>query len=323
MGSRLAEVAEARQRWEREQGERDLALLERPARWTWRAGARQALAHRFDFWSEDDGATRAVVEPVVEAFDRLPAGEPVTTTYQVRVDDGATLPLVLFADQQRLASCRVAEELLAMLTWHINRTVITRTTATHVLLHAAGVVRDGVTVVLAADQESGKTTTAAGLLRSGFDYVTDEAVAIDPASGRIDPFTKNLSIDPGSWPLFPECAPAAPNPRVQQWQVRPADLGSRAVRRPVASPGVVLFPKYRAGAVTELVPVSKAEAVRELAQMSFGFAEHAQRNLTTLGGLAARATVTARLTIGSLDDAVRLVNEAVDSVVAAPVLEEA
>ena len=159
--------------------------------------------------------------------------------------------------------------------------------------------------------ESGKTTTVAGLLRSGFDYVTDEAVALDPETGRVTPFRKTLSLDPGSWELFPECAPRelAAHPAAVVRRAPPAG-GARPGTAPVAAPEIVLFPKYVAGATTEVLPVSRAEATHEMARMTFDFARHPRRNLATAARVATTATC-ARLRIGDLDEAVELVHELV------------
>ena len=43
--------------------------------------------------------------------------------------------------------------------------------------------------------ESGKTTLTAGLVRAGFDYLSDEAVAFDWDTLDIVPYAKPLSID--------------------------------------------------------------------------------------------------------------------------------
>ena len=77
-----------------------------------------------------------------------------------------------------------------------------------VVCHAGGVARDGSGVMLPAEPESGKTTLTAGLVRHGFDYLTDEGVAFRPGTNIVEPYPKPLSIDVGSWPLFPEFEPS-------------------------------------------------------------------------------------------------------------------
>jgi hypothetical protein len=171
------------------------------------------------------------------------------------------------------------------------------------VLHAAAATRGGVTVVLPADQECGKSTTVAGLLREGYEYVTDEAVAIDPESSRVAPFPKTLTLDPGSWSLFPECRPGWTSEASPQWHVPAEWLGADRTTRAVPPPRLLVFPKYVAGSSTMSSPLSPAEAVREMARSTFEFRRHAERNLRTLAGVASRAT-SVRLRIGSLEEAV-------------------
>jgi hypothetical protein len=174
-----------------------------------------------------------------------------------------------------------------------------------VCAHASGVARDGVAYVFPAHMESGKTTLAAGLVRAGFDYLTDEAVAFDPATSLIEPYPKPLSIDRGSWPLFPE---GAPDPELEhgkapdQWQVPVARLRAGAVGSPCRARFVV-FPSYREGATTELVPMTRGHALVELAKNTFAFNEQGRVALDALADVV-RGAECARMSVGSLDDAV-------------------
>ena len=290
------------------------APVDAPVQWAWTSGPCRALEHDFEVWVEA-GWDAGPLAPVVAPFRlRRPEATRPTVRYEIRSSPERPGFGRLYADGERVAGGRYTSELLAGLTWHINQSVIRTSTDRYMLMHAAAATTANVTVVLAADMESGKTTTVAGLLRSGFDYVTDEAVAVDPETGQISPFPKTLSVDPGSWPLFPECAPRArverEVARVRQWMVEPHRLGARVAAGPVSSPEVVLFPKYVAGATTQLVPVSAGEATHELCRMNFEFARHPGRNLRTAARLASTATC-ARLRIGDLDDAVDLVHELV------------
>jgi len=292
-------------------------VVERPAppqpvatRWAWSSGPCRALEHTFEVVVEEGWASEPVA-PVIAPF-RVHTGTSASrprVRYEIR-GDGREGRVSAYAGEERLATGRTSQAVLGGLAWHINRSVIEHSVERYVLMHAAAATLAGVTVVLAADMESGKTTTVAGLLRSGFDYVTDEAVAIDPDSGRVAPFPKTLSLDPGSWALFPECAPPERfHPRLQ-WFVETQRLGARTCFSPVETPEIVLFPKYVAGARTEVLPVTRAEAAHELARMTFAFPLNPRRNLATTARLARTATC-GRLRIGDLEQAVDLVHELV------------
>ncbi len=286
--------------------------------WSWTSGPHEAVNHTFRLRVEPSGDFRRVLEPLIAPFKaraELRPG-PVRWYEVVRAEEGS-LPYTLMCDGSLLASGKHVGDLTQMLAWHINHSVIQTALPEYVLLHAAAAVRGGVTVILPADQECGKSTTVSGLLREGFDYVTDEAVAINPVTGWITPFPKTLSLDPGSWSMFPECRPTLEFDRTTQWQVPVHRLGARFARAAVPPPQVIVFPKYVAGSSTTLTKLSPAEAVRELAVTSFEFPQYAGRNLRTLGRVAARAT-NARLIIGSLEGAIR----AIETLVSERLLEE-
>ena len=282
-----------------------------PTTWAWSSGPCRALEHGFEVvvgagWPVEPLAP--VIAPFrVRGGRGMPDGPRVR--YEIRAADRAGF-VSAYADGERLATGRTTTAVLGGISWHINRSVVERSVDRYVLMHAASATLAGVTVVLAADMESGKTTTVAGLLRSGFTYVTDEAVALDPETGRVSPFGKTLSLDPGSWKLFPECSPRDEFRPRMQWFVEPHRLGAASWAEPVAAPEIVLFPKYVAGATTEVLPVSRAEATHEMARMTFDFARHPRRNLATAARVATTATC-ARLRIGDLDEAVELVHELV------------
>lgn len=280
-------------------------------------GPYRALDHHFDLQGPAEEHLDALEDLLAPFRDRgASPGDRPPSRYTITRGQGRER-FVVHVDGERLAARRKIADLAGPLSWHINRSVIDRSVRRFHLMHASAVTRAGVTVVMPADMESGKTTTAAGLLREGYGYVTDEAVAVDTDTGLVHPFPKRLSLDPGSWPLFPDLASRYGNPTSRQWQLSPGDLGATTATRPVAAPGVIAFPRYVAGCRTEVVPLSRAEAAYELSRMSFHFAQAPARNMRSAIRMASGATVV-RLRIGSLDDAV----DAVEELVSCRLLEE-
>ena len=270
--------------------------------WAWRSGTCSALNHHFEVMVE----APLQLQPLVRALtDPLRAHHHVRSIsrYQIVRRRHDAVPLALYENDTRLFLSRTPAPLLRYLTWHINRNAIGKGCADHVVLHAAAATRAGITVLLPGDQEHGKTTTVAGMLRAGYDYVTDEAVALVPHTTGITPFPKALSVDEGSWHLFPGAIPAGIPQDAHQWQVPAEHFGGRSLHRPLAPPQVIVFPRFVAGAPTRLLPKTRSEAVRSLVQLTFEFDQHPARNLRTLAAVVRSATV-ADLRIGSLDDAV-------------------
>jgi hypothetical protein len=69
----------------------------------------------------------------------------------------------------------------------------------HLHLHAAAAVRDGRSVIIAADRQTGKTTTVAHLVKRGWQFVTDETVRLRRDDDVVSGFRKPLSIKPGGF----------------------------------------------------------------------------------------------------------------------------
>lgn len=276
----------------------------------WSSGPCAALEHAFELRLPDE-------PDFVQRLGRLvlplrgPASGVERTLYEIEPCEGS-LPYRLVHEANQVTAGSRAEDFAMMLSWHINRSVIARSHQRYVLLHCAAVCRDGVTVLLPAEQDCGKTTTTAGLLRAGFDYVTDEAVALDPATGRVRAFPKTLSLDPGSWPLFPQLEAIHSHPWVRQWHVPAEDLGATSRTGWVEPPSVVVFPRYRAGAQTSWTACGPGEALRAMAQLTFEFRADPGRNLRALGRVVSHASL-ARLTIGSLGEAVEAVKGLIDA----------
>ena len=137
--------------------------------------------------------------------------------------------------------------ILDLLLWHVNTEAAARSAGAFVLVHAAAAAKGGRAVLLPAPMESGKTTTVAGLVRSGWQYLTDEMVALDPVSLRVLPYPRPMCIDRGSWDVLADLRPRHAERVTGQWQVPASAVRSGAVA-PGARPAAVVTPRYRAGA---------------------------------------------------------------------------
>jgi hypothetical protein len=237
--------------------------------------------------------------PAPESF-RVTTADPEgdSRRYDVHLDDvpvirGATLPQIVDGIVQRLNMRCIASP-----HW--------------LCTHASSVSHDGEAIVFAAHSESGKSTLAAGLVRAGFAYVSDEAVAFDWESGCIDPYPKPVSLDEGSWSLFPELDPRpsiGDSAEFHQWHVPAGSIGPGRVSSGCRARWLV-FPKYDAGAETEVTPITRGEALVEWSKNTFRFNEQGREALTLLAGLVPEVECY-RMTVGDLDDAIACVTELV------------
>ncbi|HEX5532293.1 MAG TPA: hypothetical protein VFX33_00965 [Actinomycetales bacterium] len=202
---------------------------------------------------------------------------------------------------RRFEVCSAAEAVETM-QWHLNQTVVAHATRTMTGLHAAAAAQGGRLVVLPAQSGSGKSTTVAGLVRAGWQYVTDEACLIDSETLRVLPYPKPIGLERGSWRLFPGVPrPVEPH---GTWLVPAASLGNAGVCE-AQVPAAVVTPRYEPGETTRLHRLSPGELVMELAQSTFSFNEDGGRHLRVLARLARRVPGF-RLTISDLDEAVEL-----------------
>lgn len=136
---------------------------------------------------------------------------------------------------------------LQRLSQDVTRYLIAAQTGRLLMFHAGAVSHPatGRSVVFVAPSGTGKTTLA-GLLGRSFGYLTDETVGIDPASGRIHPYPKPLSISPDGHRAKVETSPddlglvhGHPNPTVSRFVLLSRQSGSAASPRleELAHPG--------------------------------------------------------------------------------------
>lgn len=254
--------------------------------------------HVFRIEAPEPLATR--IDDVLQTL-RISGREP-TGTYEVTDIDGYWW---LAWRDEPIGSRESEDALLLLLHWHINQRTIESSVKSFTTLHAAVASSPlGVGVILAAPMESGKTTTCTGLLRRGWSYLTDEAAAVTP-DGVVRAYPKPLTIDSGSWPLFPDLRPTDVGSDSKSWLVPVSRIpGSGVVQQTRAR--LVLFPAYVAGSATTAQPLPPSKAALALAHSAFNFDQNGGRDLRCISALA-RLAPAYRLEIGDLTEAVGVV----------------
>jgi hypothetical protein len=272
-----------------------------------RTGRIDALGFAFWVLADDPRLTRFVGALFADLTTSGPDGHRYTIRPINRAPRRAPR-YELTLDGRPLFALPEPEGLVSNLVQHVNRRAVD---SCHLpMFHAGAVECGGTGLIFPGMMESGKTTLVAGLVRAGFGYLTDEAVAIDRESLWIQPYPKPLSLDPGSWPFFPELEPYVDLPtneyKSDQWQVPSSKIRPDALGRscPV---GVVVFPRYEPGTDSALEPLRRTEALVELAQNTFKFKDQSRETLDLLAEVV-RPSACYRLTMGELDAAVDLVS---------------
>jgi len=184
-------------------------------------------------------------------------------------------------------------------------------TADFVSVHASAAVLDGRAVVLPAPPEHGKSTTVAALVRAGWDLLTDEAALLDLRDGLLHPFPRPIMLSDSSMAALGDLAASLPSSyeafrhidhHLTADDLRPGALGSPA---PVS---FVVFPSYAPNGPTELVPVSRAQALMDMLRGTFNLERVGARGVATLGRVL-RTADCYRLHIGALQPAVELIRD--------------
>ncbi|TMK22397.1 MAG: hypothetical protein E6G68_02140 [Actinobacteria bacterium] len=137
--------------------------------------------------------------------------------------------------------------------------------------------------LVAGAAESGKSSLAAALLQKGFQYLSDEAAAIDPITQKVFPFSKHISLDAEALRFFPGLEDrlddrSGISAGLRERYVRPADVGSNVAA--ASHVRLLFFPTPEFGGVPTLDRVPRAEAVQMMASNSFNlyrYADHALR----------------------------------------------
>ena len=168
---------------------------------------------------------------------RRPAPTATTTSWR-RSDDGLRRrrPGTAGAAGAARGDC------LETIQWLVNQRVIEGLTEHETGIHAACAQRGDDIVLIPAPSGSGKSTTVAGLVRAGWDYLTDETTVLDDETLTVRAYPKPITIDHGAWPLFPETDLL---PRSADSCLVPLAASGRGRRSRWAGHGQVVFPTFQ------------------------------------------------------------------------------
>ncbi|MCU1496994.1 MAG: hypothetical protein JWM47_947 [Acidimicrobiales bacterium] len=146
----------------------------------------------------------------------------------------------------------------------------------------AGAVRSpaGHVAMLVGPSGSGKSTLTATMVKTGWDYLSDEAVGVRPGSLVAVGYPKPLALDPLSQAAIG--LPASGAPMVPAQRLRP-DVAQLA--GDVGQVAVVLHPRYRRGVTVTTRRLSADEALISLAEHALNLTPGGSAVLKTLAQL--------------------------------------
>lgn len=250
------------------------------------------------------------VDEALGAFAVEPSGSPNGDVFRL-VDLGSSEPVRyrLLRDEEQLIGSGVLIDVIHQFMWQAMRGMM-QETKDLMLIHAGAVVTpSGKGILFPAEAGSGKTTLVTGLVRAGFDFLSDEVGVIEPGTVRLHPFPRALNLKNGTLEIFPDLHSPhekLKGPRrhgfVKVGQIRPeSEAGPTEV-------GFIIAPQYREGITTEVTALSAAEATKELWANAMNRSLFGPRALPILAYVGVRAKAY-RLRSGNLPDALKAVAE--------------
>lgn len=180
----------------------------------------------------------------------------------------------LVCDGERIFEPFPAELELPLLEWGLNYVIAARTNA-HLLLHAGVVEQAGVGIVLPALPGSGKSTLVAALVCHGYRLLSDEFGVVRLNDHALLPLLRPIGLKNASIELIERLAPDVRlGPRfhgTSKGTVAHLPPGRRAIkmRHIAARAGLLLFPRFVAGARAAVEAVAPQRVFAKLAVNSF------------------------------------------------------
>jgi hypothetical protein len=186
-------------------------------------------------------------------------------------------------------------------------TTMSRSELPCLVLHGGAVCTDEFTILVTGPSGAGKSTLTAALVASGFRYLADELVAIDPDDLKVWPLSRPIKLERRAVPLVTAVSSSAPI-RGRDVHLVASHLGMD--RRPGPPVGFVIHSSVAGQAPPAFRQMELGEALSELQTHRFpsGLALADQMGVLVR---VADSAVSIRLARFDLDDAVRNIRETV------------
>jgi hypothetical protein len=239
--------------------------------WTYETAVFDCLGFEFSVRTTDPTLGR-LLDTIYGDCSRLASGTGARYTVRERSgNDGSRF--VVHRDGERVISTPFASVALDFLVWDVNqRTVATGTD--HLLVHAGAAACDDTVVLVPGVSGAGKSTLVAALVRAGFGYITDEAIAIHPTTARVTGAPKPIGMKTGSWQLFPHALTAGSQVATRYTATTrhlPVTAFSGRVSREPLPARLIVVPVWDANTVDVASPLSRAHTLALMAEQSFNF----------------------------------------------------
>lgn len=184
----------------------------------------------------------------------------------------------------------------------------------YLVIHAAVIERDGVTVLLPAPPGAGKSTLCAALIHRGWRLLSDELALFDFSSGLVFGMARPVSLKNRSIDIIRRFSPNS----VLTTPVMTESKGLVALMKPPsgsvmrviepARPNWIILPKFEADSASLLVKHSPARTFLLIAEQSFNYHVHGQNGFKAVAALVDQCRC-AQFTYSDLDDAIEVFSD--------------
>ncbi len=179
----------------------------------------------------------------------------------------------------------------------------------HLILHASGVARGDVSIIMPGESGSGKSTLAAALgYRNGWRFMGDEFALLDPNTGMHQPYPRPASLKNESIPVMQTEAPAEQFSQMFHNThkgticfIKPQKTAIEAMHVQ-AKPVMIVFPHFAANAEPKLHPLMQAEAFVKLVSGSANYDRMGEAGFRLLSTVVKQCSAYV-LTYSSFDQA--------------------
>jgi HprK-related kinase A len=176
---------------------------------------------------------------------------------------------------------------LTVLEWRLNWCVYAH--ANHLLIyHAAVMERDGLALLLPGHSGVGKSTLCAALVTAGWRLLSDELALLDPDDGRLRPLARPISLKNQSIDLLKGVAPdmtfgptATDTAKGRVAHMKPPAASVRRASQ-LASPRLIVLPRFVRDAPLRLAPLSKTKMFFRLAETALNYDMHGEQGFRAM-----------------------------------------
>lgn len=180
------------------------------------------------------------------------------------------------------------DQAFAMFEWGLNW-VVANHSHQFAVVHAAAVEKNGRGFILPGAPGSGKSTLCAAMVCRGWRLFSDEMALISLGDGLLWPIPRPISLKNASIGIIKSFGKDVVLGETVADTAKGSVAHMRAPQSSIEASGVpvqpfaVVFPRYSAGASTELSPISKGRALMRTAENCFNYPVLGPTGFTCLG----------------------------------------